>query len=213
MLEIFKEKVIKYQEPYYITQGLNNNIGYEIRVRKERCDERDYIYVLKYIIDYIIKESSVIADNQSIAFNSWILKFIQSEKGILDLYELDKSGNEFVEGVEFSVFLMKSQMTICETYSSEFNFPYLNQKVVISDGVFEGYPVEAVRYDSPNHMSGWWITTDLYNDDINSLRQVDLSELILKRYDLIKYLALQNGFRFFKNQSNDDVWFDEEVLK
>ncbi len=213
MIEIFKEKVITYSDPYYITQGISNNINHEIRVKKGEYKESDYLYVLKYIIDYIIKETHTIANNQSIAFNSWVIKFRLSEKDdVFNLYELDKKCDRFVEGIEFSLSIMKNQIEVCEKYSSNFSFPYLNQKVVISDGVLEGYPVEAVRYESPNHMSGWWITTDLYNDDINTLKQVDLSELFLKRYDLIKYLALQNGFRFFMNQVNDDVWFDKEVL-
>ncbi len=211
MTEVFKGKIIKYIKPYFTTQGID--LDYEIRLKKTTHNDEDYIYVLKYIIDYIVGQAPTIVDGQSIAFNSWILKFrLSKENHIYDLYELNQHGTEFVEGVDFSINLMRSQMVVCEKYDSKFKFPFLNQKVVISDGVMDDYPVEAVRYESPEHMTGWWITTDLYNDDVNSLKHVDLSELILKRPDLIKYLALQDGFRFFKSETDYDIWFDDQVL-
>ncbi|WP_442753151.1 immunity protein Imm33 domain-containing protein [Flavobacterium lindanitolerans] len=61
-------------------------------------------------------------------------------------------------------------------------------------------------------MSGWYLTTNLYNDDINSLKQIGLPDLARRRTELIKYLALDSSFRFFSDSKNDEVWFDEEVL-
>ncbi|WP_306352561.1 hypothetical protein [Flavobacterium sp. '19STA2R22 D10 B1'] len=212
MIEIFKEKVIKFIDSFYITQGVNNNVDFELKLKKGKHSEADYIYVLKYVIDYIIQENAIIIPNQTISFNSWVLKFVYSKDNFLEIHELDPTNLVgCIEGAEFSLEIQKNQIKVCEKYSSKFVFPIINQKIVISDGVLEGNPVEAIRYESPKHMSGWWITTDLYNDDINSLKQIELPELNSKRPDLIQYLALDNGYRFFIDRDIEDVWLDETI--
>ena len=91
-----------------------------------------------------------------------------------------------------------------------------NQLVVVSDGVLEGKLVEGTRYSSPEHMSGWWLTTEEYNDDVNSLKTEHFYHLIEKRPDLLKYMALPYGYRFFQDgykNNSEEIWFDEEILK
>jgi hypothetical protein len=79
--------------------------------------------------------------------------------------------------------------------------------IVISKGVLEGDPIDAVRYKSPTHMTGWWITTDLYDGDIKSLQTMHYYHLAFKRPDILRYLALPYGYRF--NLDNKvDIWFD-----
>lgn len=213
MLEIFKEKVIKFTEPYYVTEGLVTEIKFELRVKKGSFREDDYIYVLKYIIDYLFKESIVITPNQTIAFNSWILIFVEKQDSYLEIYERHPITHEIVPGCEYSIEIMNNQIVVCDNHSSKYLFTKVNQNIVISDGVLEGEPVEGVRYEAPDHMSGWYLTTDLYNDDINTLKQIGLPDLALKRPELVKFLALDYGFRFVTDTKNEEVWFDEETLK
>jgi hypothetical protein len=78
--------------------------------------------------------------------------------------------------------------------------------------VLQGDVVQGVRYPSPEHMSGWWITTDRYDGDIRSLTQEHLYHLTAARPDLARYLALPFGFRF-DQASGEDVWFDEQVAR
>lgn len=105
---------------------------------------------------------------------------------------------------------------ISEQCKDKFLPPKDSQLVVVSNGVFEGDLVEGVRYSSPEHMSGWWITTHKYNGDISTLRTEHIYHLIEKRPDLIKFISLAYGFRFFQEgyEGNEErVWFDEEVIK
>lgn len=91
-----------------------------------------------------------------------------------------------------------------------------DQLVVVSDGVLEGDLVEGVRYPSPDHMSGWWIITEKYNGDTATLRTEHFSHLLEKRNDLLKYLDLPYGYRFFQDgykQNNEDIWFDKGILE
>lgn len=90
-------------------------------------------------------------------------------------------------------------------------FSYFLQKLAISKGVYEGMNCEGVRYPSPDHMTGWFITTNLYNGNIDSLMVVHYYHSVFKRPDLLTYLALPHGFRFLKDASNSEAWFDEKV--
>ncbi len=87
--------------------------------------------------------------------------------------------------------------------------PKCHQMVVISDGVYEGDAVEGVRYPSPQHMSGWWLTTDRYNGDVGSLRTVHFHHIAEHRLDLLEFLKLPIGYRFFS--TSGATWFDHKV--
>lgn len=89
------------------------------------------------------------------------------------------------------------------------HLPKPDQLVVISDGVYEGDVVEGVRYPSPVHMSGWWLTTDRYDGDVKSLRTVHFYHIAEFRPDLSDFLKLPCGYRFFSG--NGDTWFDQQV--
>ncbi|MGH1542602.1 MAG: immunity protein Imm33 domain-containing protein [Arenicella sp.] len=109
--------------------------------------------------------------------------------------------------------LLLTQKECCEFYDAVFSPINNEQLVVISDGVYEGDPVEGVRYQSPKHMTGWWVTTDRYNGDVDSLKTVHFSHIIEKRPDLAIYMALPSGYRFILGGADDSVWFDEVVAK
>jgi hypothetical protein len=77
-------------------------------------------------------------------------------------------------------------------------------------GGFGGEPVQGVRYPSPEHMSGWWITTDRYNGDVATLKTLHAYHLTARRPDLTRYLALAYGFRFYSEAS--EIRFDPKAM-
>jgi len=89
------------------------------------------------------------------------------------------------------------------------SMPNSNQLTSISRGVYEGQPVQGVRYAMEPHMSGWFITTDDYDGDVESLHNEHLCHVLEKRPDLVDYLCLPIGWRF--DTRRHDVWFDESV--
>jgi len=102
----------------------------------------------------------------------------------------------------------------CEHYGTTCQVVKSEQLVAISKGVLEGtVPVEGVRYPSPDHMSGWWLTTDEYNGNIDSLKTVHFEHIIECRPDLAMYMALPFGYRFDLGGESEHVWFDEDVLE
>ncbi|WP_259368131.1 MULTISPECIES: hypothetical protein [unclassified Colwellia] len=73
--------------------------------------------------------------------------------------------------------------------------------------------MEGVRYPSPEHMSGWWLTTDEYDGNIDSLVTVHFQHIIEKRPELALYMALPFGYRFNLGGESEHVWFDQEVAQ
>lgn len=110
--------------------------------------------------------------------------------------------------------LEKSQRDCCENYRADYSPVDPEQLVVISDGVYEGaVPVEGIRYPSPDHMSGWWLTTNEYNGDSNTLKNVHFHHILEKRPEIAIYMALPFGYRFQLGGDEESVWFDEDVAK
>lgn len=108
--------------------------------------------------------------------------------------------------------LKQKQIDCCEHYGVVPNFVLNEQLIVISSGIYEGtVPVEGVRYPSPPHMSGWWLTTDEYDGNLASLKTVHAHHIIEERPELAIYLALPFGYRFYLGGEQENVWLDDEV--
>ncbi len=206
-----KEIYVEALEAEVVTLGLKSILGREFRLMVGNHEEDDYKHVLNYIVDYISKESPSIQANQTIAYYSWLLKFIVQDEFYFTVFEADKDGGDFMEGAEYAIGVNKSQLEICSENQVLPDFPSFGQKIAISKGVLSGLPVQAVRYKAPSHMTGWYLTTELYTGDVNDLNVIYFHDLAFKRPNLIRLLALPVGFRFGTNDLEDDVWFDEEV--
>ncbi|MGE9819633.1 immunity protein Imm33 domain-containing protein [Acinetobacter baumannii] len=61
-------------------------------------------------------------------------------------------------------------------------------------------------------MSGWWLTADKYDGDIETLKNVHFTLILEKRPDLAIYMALPYGYRFILGGEEEHVWFDENAL-
>jgi hypothetical protein len=108
--------------------------------------------------------------------------------------------------------IKRIQKKCCEHYKAPFTPISAEQLVVISDGVYEReIPIEGVRYDSPSHMSGWWLTTDRYNGDTDSLNTVHYRHILEARPEIATYMALPFGYRFKLGGNDEHVWFDETI--
>ncbi|WP_284640782.1 immunity protein Imm33 domain-containing protein [Paenibacillus silviterrae] len=208
-----KHKGIKlqYDADYYVTNGLESVSGFEIKVANKDRTTMEYHKVLIYLIDYIFNTKAVIKPEQTIAYYSWLLKFVPSSDSCYDLWEFVNEDGMFTEGIEYSANLIQMQEKVCNSKNTKTLFPFFGQKVAISRGVYEGMDCEGVRYPSPDHMTGWYITTDQYDGNFQSLMVVHYYHLAFKRTDLLPYLALPYGFRFSKYESKIEVWLDSTI--
>lgn len=206
----YKEVDIEVSESYLSTKGLTNFIGKEIRINLGSHQQEDYVEVMRYMIDYIIGSHPTILENQTIGYYSWLLKFKINEQNQFDLYEVNADGSDFNRGCDLAITVIRSQSALCSKYGLIPMFPDFNQMVVISDGVYEGKDLEAIRYESPEHMSGWWLITDEYDNNIESLMTVHFHYVAFNRPDILKYLALPFDYRFLIDNGRVEISQDEE---
>ena len=193
-----------------MTKGLDVEAGFEFSLLIRSCQEEEYIKVLEYLVNYVVNDKALIQSEQTIAYHSWLLKFI-TNSNYINIYEVRNDGQGFIEGADYAINTVKKQLETCKDQSTSTLFPTFSQMIVVSKGVIEGRELNAVRYPSAGHMTGWWLTTDLYNGNINSLETLHYYHVAFNRPDIIKWLALPFGFRFISG-SKDKIWFDSEVL-
>ena len=201
---------INLQSNYLVTKGLSSIIELEISLLIKDKNIEHYMEVLDYLINYFIDWRPLVKNEQTIAYHSWLLKMVIHNQ-LIKLHEVKNDGDGFIEGADTAISIINEQKQECINYNVVPSFPTFSQMIIVSNGVLEGETIDAVRYPSPNHMTGWWLTTEQYDDDTNSLETLHYYHIAFRRPDIIKYLALPDGFRFFSGQEGV-VWFDEEVL-
>lgn len=59
--------------------------------------------------------------------------------------------------------------------------------MVISKEIYGGKDIEDIRYESVEHMSGWWIITDDYDDNIETLMAVHFHHVVFKNVEDPRY--------------------------
>lgn len=165
---------------------------------------------LRYVAAYILDQSARIRPGETLAYGYWLVKFELRDDRKLQVWEHNAEGTEFIPGATLALTFWRDQHLVCEKIGAEFLAPQADRLVVISEGVLEGDSVQGVRYPSPEHMSGWWITTDRYDGNLGSLKNEHLYHLTAARPELARYLALPYGFRFDLSKS-EDIWFDADV--
>ena len=167
---------------------------------------------LCYVAGYVLDQSVHIRPGETLRYGYWLVKFELRDDRMLQVWEYNAEGTEFIPGATLALTYWRDQHLVCEKFGAAFSAPQADQLAVISEGVLEGDSVQGVRYPSPGHMSGWWITSDRYDGDIRSLKHEHLYHVTAARPELVQYLALPYGFRFDLSQ-REDVWFEESVAK
>ena len=170
-------------------------------------DGKDF---LLYAVTYITQQGVKLQPGETLAYGYWLTKFELGDDRFLQVWEYNPEATDFVPGATLTLTYWRDQHEICEKLGARFSPPRPDKLAVISRGVLEGDPVQGVRYPSPDHMSGWWITTDRYDGNINTLKNEHLYHVTAARPDLARYIALPYGFRFDLSQG-EDVWFDKDV--
>ncbi|WP_197387310.1 hypothetical protein [Ralstonia pseudosolanacearum] len=191
------------------TIGLRDRIGYELSAAVDHVDLcKGCGDFLRYVGSYIL-DGAVISQGETIAYGCWLTKVDFDGEGGLMFLEYNPEATEFVFGVSNSVRYWLDQHDVCGKVGANFDPVRPDRLVVVSDGVYQGESIQGVRYPSPHHMSGWWLTTESYNGDINTLKKVHAYHVSAARPDLAKYFSLPFGYRF--HSLNSAVWFDEKV--
>lgn len=193
------------------TVGLSRSGQREIQVELNSPElQQEAEAFLEFVVRYIHGSERKILPGETFPYGYWLVRF--EERGEwLETWEYNAAATEFVPGASLTLTYWRDQHRVCDKFRASFTPPRPDRLTVVDEGVFEGLPVQAVRYPSPEHMSGWWLTTDRYNGEISTLRREHTYHITAARPDLAPYLALPYGFRFELGGSRSDAWLDEGV--
>ncbi|MGZ3182659.1 MAG: immunity protein Imm33 domain-containing protein [Telluria sp.] len=192
------------------TRGLRRSSGREISATiSDRTFRNECLRFLHFVADYM-RTNRPINPEETLGYGYWITKAMAEGDDLLSFWEYDDEAVTFVPGITLTLRYWRDQHLVCDQAVSVFSPPRVDQLVVVSDGVLEGEPVQGVRYPSPEHMSGWWITTDRYNGDVATLKTLHAYHLTATRPDLARYLGLAYGFRFYSEDGRTQ--FDPKAM-
>jgi hypothetical protein len=167
---------------------------------------------LRQVVGYQQSRNVRLEPGDTLAYGYWLTRFEPLGDQCLEVWEADPAGHKFVLGASLTLTYYREQRQTCARARADFAPPFMDKLAAVSVGVLEGDPVEGVRYPSPEHMSGWWLTTDRYGGSIDAMRVEHLYHVTAARPDLARYLALPYGFRF-RSGDGEYIYFDEEVAK
>jgi hypothetical protein len=106
------------------------------------------------------------------------------------------------------------QTAICKKYRSAWNPPPDDMKVGISLNVKDRvFPIHGLRHKMEGNTSGWYIWAGELSSDPDFF--VPLHVLHLEQWCpmILKYLALEPGWRFLIDPEYEDVWYDKNLLE
>lgn len=192
------------------TVGLEKTTGHEICAAVDDANLREACHEFLLFVSRYIMEGHQIQPDETLGYGYWITKAVVDDSGKLCFWEYGPDAMEYIPGISNAVRYWRDQHQVCAASSSLYSPPNAEQLIVISVGVFDGDDVQGVRYPSPGHMSGWWITTDRYDGNVSSLKTVHAYHLTAKRPDLAKFIALAYGYRFYSD--NGEVRFDPKII-
>lgn len=165
---------------------------------------------LEFVAGYICDSGRKILAGETFPYGYWLVRFEERDDW-LETWEYNAAATEFIPGASLTLTYWLDQHRICDRFRASFLPPRPDRLTVVDAGVLEGLPVQAVRYPSPEHMSGWWITTSKYNGDVNTLLREHTYHITAARPDIAPYLALPYGFRFELGESYSNAWLDRKV--
>lgn len=112
--------------------------------------------------------------------------------------------------------LLSEQIEICKKYKSLFALPNNNLMVGVSKDLFSGkVPINGLRHQPEGQGSGWffWVGGEIPQDDPEYFQPLHVLHLEEKLPQVLKYLALEPGFRIqIDYKGHEDVWEDKNLL-
>ena len=156
--------------------------------------------------DKIISETIFEWDNEIINFP------INAENIKLWKKRLETDIDELMEHNFWNSHFEK-QKEICEKYNSEWKPINGKSKIAISDNL-NLEKLNGLRHKTEKGKICWYIWSGEYSENDDFFKPICAEHLLQRNPKIIKYLGLDDGFRFLITESGyEDVWFDKNLLE
>lgn len=183
---------------WLVTRGLAAVGMPELAIHEPRSDwQDDARYLLRSTGAYVVSSGNRIRAGETMNYGFWLVKFLASERSELVVHEYDEAGAKFILGARLAMEFWRHQHHVCKGADAAFHPPRPDLLAAVSPDLAQADRVEGVRYKMSEHMSGWIITSLGYDGPVESLLLEHLLHFVQSRRDLIRYLALPIGYRFF----------------
>ncbi|MBK7634671.1 MAG: hypothetical protein IPJ13_10520 [Saprospiraceae bacterium] len=185
----------------FYSEGCSDLLGFEISVKSERINKLSCDVLINYIYTLVVQQNIKISDNQTMAFYSWLIKFVKLDGGRYEIYELNPYTKNFTAGIFYSTNLLTKQKKICALYDVSCDFPHFGEMIAVSEG-YDNSKISCERHERESTDCGWYITSDLYNGDYKSMKLIHFSHFAIVHYDVLEYFSLPAGFSITLNELN-----------
>lgn len=156
--------------------------------------------------DKIISETIFEWDNETINFP------INAENIKLWKKRLETDIDELMEHNFWNSHFEK-QKEICKKYNSEWKPINEKSKIAISDNL-NLEKLNGLRHKTEKGKICWYIWSGEYSENDDFFKPICAEHLLKRNPKIIKYLGLNDGFRFLITESGyEDVWFDKKLLE
>jgi hypothetical protein len=104
-----------------------------------------------------------------------------------------------------------NQKKICAAHNSKW-IP-INKKLRLgASASLDKDPINGLRHPSEKGTTGWFVWTGDYSEREDFFQPMFAEHLLQTRPDIIRYLALDVGFRFLIDKNgHEDIWYDEKL--
>ena len=179
------------------TRGLNQLSQLELSLTVDAADLIGDAYSLMLrLVRYIERGTERIVSGETVRQGIWLLRF-ELEGSTLIAFDYNENTRTFDRGASRTLICLRDQQVMCNVVRSSFMPPRLDQKIVVTEGIQELSSFRGIRYAAPEHMSGWWLLSELYEGPKSPKRVMCIEELLVIRPDLMSFLAIETGMGFF----------------
>ena len=106
------------------------------------------------------------------------------------------------------------QRALCAIWNAEFMATPFSLLIGISRTFSRTtFPVNGLRHHQNGTASDWFIWSGEYSADGDFFAPLHAAHLLDRCPEIIRYLGLAPGWRFLLAPQQEDVWFDEQLLR
>jgi hypothetical protein len=108
----------------------------------------------------------------------------------------------------------RAQLEVCSRFNVEALSPRSDEKVGLALSTLGALPLNALRIPVEGGVCGWYIWGgEIFSEDDNFFQPMHVAHLNNYVENLLPYLALPPGWRVLLAPNQEDVWFDEALLR